>query len=194
MAQSGLESALRRLNNSQIEATRLRGELRHRLPDLPQTEVKSGLRSHARNLVEAMRDYVHQHYRRPISLDDVASAMKMNASYLCALFSKTTGVTFHQYLEEFRLAKAKELLRDPMSLVCEVACTVGYTNPNHFRNVFKARTGLAPSVWRDNPEPRASDAPGEPNQAVAQTFPKAASRARPWKSPSQSQPTFGPAS
>lgn len=81
MARSGLENALRRLNNTQTEATRLRGELRHRLPDLPESTVQPGLGSHAQKLVEAMLDYVHQHGHRPISLYELASAMKMNASY-----------------------------------------------------------------------------------------------------------------
>ena len=145
---SGLESALRRSNNTQIEAARLREELRHRLPDLPESTVQPGLGSHAQKLVEAMADYVYQHGHRPISLDDLASAMKRNASYLSALFSQTTGVTFHQFLENIRLSKAKELLRDPRNLVCEVACTVGYVSADSFRHAFKAHEGLSPEAWR----------------------------------------------
>jgi AraC-like DNA-binding protein len=87
MARSGLGNALRRLNHTQTEAARLRGELRHRLPDLPESTVQPGLGSPAQKLVEAMLDFVHQHYHRPISLGDLASAMNMNASYLSALFS-----------------------------------------------------------------------------------------------------------
>jgi two-component system response regulator YesN len=47
--------------------------------------------------------------------------MKTNASYLSALFSQTTGVTFHEFLEEVRLSKAKELLRDPRKREAAVA-------------------------------------------------------------------------
>jgi transcriptional regulator GlxA family with amidase domain len=148
MAGSGLEKALRRLNNTLIEVVRLRGELRHRSPDLPESTVQPGLGSHAQKLVDAMRNYVHQHYFRPISLDDLASAMKMNASYLSALFSQTTGVTFHQFLENIRLSKARELLRDPRNLVCEVACAVGYVSADSFRHAFKSHEGLSPEAWR----------------------------------------------
>jgi AraC-like DNA-binding protein len=148
MARSGLDNALRRLNNTQVEAALLRGELRHRLSGLPESTVQPGLGSHAQNLVDAMRDYVHQHYFRPISLDDLASAMKRNASYLSALFSHTTGVTFHQFLEEVRLSKARELLRDPRNRVHEVACAAGYASPDAFRHAFKAHQGLSPEAWR----------------------------------------------
>ena len=145
------------MNNTQTEAARLRGELRQRLPGLPEPTIQpssgnlvtrhpslacSG--SHAQKLVEAMRDYVHQHYHRPISLDELASAMKRNASYLSALFSQTTGVTFHQFLEEVRLSKARELLRDPRNRVGEVARAAGYASPDSFRHAFKAHEGLSP--------------------------------------------------
>jgi AraC-like DNA-binding protein len=148
MARSGLENALRRLNNTQTEAARLCGELRRRLPELPESTVQPGLGSHAQNLVDAMRDYVHQHYHLPINLKELASAMKMNASYLSDLFSQTTGVTFHQFLEEVRLSKAKELLRDPRKRVGEVACAAGYASPDSFRHAFKAHEGLSPEAWR----------------------------------------------
>ena len=148
MAGSGLESALRRLNNTQIEAARLRGELRRRLPDLPESTLQPGLGSRDQKLVEAMLDYVHQHYHHPFSLGELALAMKMNASYLSALFSQTTGVTFHQFLEEVRLSKARELLRDPRNRVCEVACAAGYASPDSFRHAFKAHEGLSPEAWR----------------------------------------------
>jgi len=156
MARSGLDNALPKLNNTEPEAARLRGKLRHRLHGLPESIVQPGLRSHTHKLVEAMFGYVHQHYHRPVSLGEMASAMNMNASYLSALFSQTTGVTFHHYLEELRLARARDLLQDPVTRVCEVAYAVGYTSPNHFRDVFKARVGIPPSVWRETSKPATS--------------------------------------
>jgi AraC-like DNA-binding protein len=104
--------------------------------------------NHTRRIVEAMLDYVRRHYCEPMQLGDLAAAMSLNAAYVSDLFSTTTGMTFHHYLEELRLSKAKELLRNPVKRVREVAREVGYTNPNHFRNVFRARVGLAPSAWR----------------------------------------------
>ena len=117
-----------------------------RPPGIHASNLRLG--SHAQKLVDAMLDYVHQHYHRPISLDDLASAMKMNASYLSDLFSQTTGVTFHQFLEEVRLSKARELLRDPRNRVGEVAGAAGYASPDAFRHAFKAHEGLSPEAWR----------------------------------------------
>ena len=148
LARSGLEKAMRRLNHTQTEVARLSEELHHRLPGLPESTVQPSLQSHARNLVDAMFNYVHQHYFRPIGLADMALAMKMNASYLSALFSQTTGVPFHQFLQEVRLSKAKALLRDPRNRIGEVADATGYASADAFRHAFKAHEGLSPETWR----------------------------------------------
>jgi AraC-like DNA-binding protein len=109
--------------------------------------------SHTQQIVQQMLEYIHEHHSRPMGLGDVASAMRMNSAYLCELFSGTMGLTFHHYLEELRLARAKELLGNPVNRIGEVACAVGYANPNHFREVFKARVGIPPSVWRVTARP-----------------------------------------
>ncbi len=95
-----------------------------------------------------MLDYVQQHCHRPFSLGEMALAMNMNASYLSTLFSQTTGATFHQFLKEVRLSRARELLRDPRNRVCEVACATGHASADAFRHAFKAHEGLSPEAWR----------------------------------------------
>ncbi|MGP8199845.1 MAG: helix-turn-helix domain-containing protein [Limisphaerales bacterium] len=134
--------------NTQAEAPRRGREFRHRLPDVPESTVQPGLGSHRRKLVQAMLDYVHQNYHRPIGLGELALEMKMNASYLSALFSHTTGVAFHHFLEEARLSKARDLLRNPRNHVGEVARAVGYASYDAFRHAFKAHEGLSPEAWR----------------------------------------------
>jgi AraC-like DNA-binding protein len=104
--------------------------------------------NHRQQLVRRMLDYIHQHYSHHIELHDLAAAMNLNASYVSSLFSTAHDVTFHHYLEGFRLDRAKDLLCDPVKRVSEVAYAVGYSNPNHFRNVFTSRVGLCPSAWR----------------------------------------------
>ena len=119
--------------------------------DEPATGILQPGHHHGQVLVQQMLGYIHEHYSHPIRLTDLAANVRLRPSYACSLFSTTLGVTFHHYLEQCRLAKAKDLLRDPVKRVAEVAYAVGYTNPNHFRNVFTARVGLPPSVWREAP-------------------------------------------
>jgi len=102
-------------------------------------------------LVVQMLDFARQHYHLPIHLDDVAAALGRNSCYLCNLFSRTVGKTFHHHLDDLRLSRARELLRDRGQSVCDVAYAVGYTDANYFRQAFKAHIGCAPSAWRQGP-------------------------------------------
>ena len=132
----------------QVEIDRLRRELHQWLPELPAKTLPPGRAAHAECIVDRMLGYVREHCRKPMSLGEVAQALDMNASYLSTLFAHTTGLTFHAYLDELRLAKAKELLRDPTLPVAQVACECGYASDDWFRHAFKAKTGMSPSAWR----------------------------------------------
>jgi YesN/AraC family two-component response regulator len=95
-----------------------------------------------------MLDYLIENYSRPVRLKELADALQHNVCYLCALFSRRTGRTFHRCLDDLRLARAQELLGDPLCSVCAVAYAVGYTDANYFRQAFKAHTGISPTEWR----------------------------------------------
>jgi YesN/AraC family two-component response regulator len=138
----GLECICERLNKTGTGAA-----------GIPETHTQQTGGSHSLQLVQRMLDYIHEHYSRPMQLNDLAVALGMNATYVSSLFSSTMGVTFHHYLEELRLTRAKDLLQNPLKRVCEVADAVGYCNPNCFRNVFKLHEGISPSAWRERPWP-----------------------------------------
>jgi AraC-like DNA-binding protein len=134
------------------ECGRLQHELRGPLPVLflpGPTKTASATRP---GLVDQMLAYANEHYHRPMSLKEVAQVLGRNASYLSTLFRLGTGLTFHAYLDELRLAKAKELLRDRTRTVAQAASETGYASEDWFRHAFKAHTGLSPSDWRASPE------------------------------------------
>lgn len=146
--QTGMRRALQHL---EAENTRLRRALAPRIPALHERPVRHACGNHTQRIVQAMLDYLQAHYERPMALRDVAADLGMNVSYLSALFSRTMGITFHRYLNELRLTRAEELLQDPRARICEVARAVGYTSPNHFREVFKHQEGIPPSAWNELP-------------------------------------------
>jgi YesN/AraC family two-component response regulator len=132
------------------EETKLRAELRRRLPGILGETGRAEEESHTEQLVHRMLDYIHKGYPRPITLKECARDLEFNAAYLSALFSRTVGVPFKSYLTRLRLEKAKELLSDPTRRVSDVAFAVGYSSANRFRLAFKAATGLAPVTWRSS--------------------------------------------
>jgi AraC-like DNA-binding protein len=149
-----LESVCERLKRTVPDGDgRPRLELRRGTSGIPEIHTQRTGGSHSLQIVQRMLDYIHEHYSHPMQLNDLAVALGMNATYVSSLFSSTMGVTFHHYLEELRLTRAKDLLQNPLKRVCEVADAVGYCNPNCFRNVFKLHEGISPSAWRERPWP-----------------------------------------
>lgn len=99
-------------------------------------------------LVARMLDFVHRHYTHPFTLMSLADSLGMSSTYLSCLFSKVTGMRFHGYVDDYRMKRARLLLRDPSTRVSEVACRVGYASDHYFRQAFRKHTGLSPSAWR----------------------------------------------
>lgn len=146
-----LQSELDRVR-TQVQQPEARRGCRGGHPGRRPTAVPAGmLGSHASQVVQKVVDYTLQHYQQPMALREVAVHLKLNPNYLSNLFHKVKGVTYHHFLDDLRLRKARELLRDPLARICEVARSVGYASPNHFRAVFKAHVGLAPTTYRQNP-------------------------------------------
>lgn len=85
-------------------------------------------------------------YMSALSIKELSSRYKVNATYLGQLFKQEIGDTFNSYLNKFRINKAKELLLDgSLNLKAgDVAKEVGYNNPNYFYRMFKKYMGLSP--------------------------------------------------
>ncbi|ANS73270.1 hypothetical protein AWM70_00640 [Paenibacillus yonginensis] len=89
-------------------------------------------------------DYLHQHYAERIVLPEVAAYVNLSEAYLCQLFKTETGQSILTYLNEFRMAKAYELLATGRYLVKEAAAEVGIHDPYYFNRLFKRKFGISP--------------------------------------------------
>jgi transcriptional regulator GlxA family with amidase domain len=65
-------------------------------------------------------------------------------------FRQHTGLSPHQYQLQLRLNRAKSLLRGTGDSVKEIADQIGFDCPFHFSHLFKSKTGLSPSIWRND--------------------------------------------
>ncbi|CAI6080652.1 HTH-type transcriptional activator RhaR [Cohnella sp. JJ-181] len=93
-------------------------------------------------------EYVNAHLSEVIYLDALAEKLKMNSSYLSSYFKGKTGVNIVDYINETRIARAKELLSDHRAKINDVATSVGYRNITSFNRMFKKFTGMTPSEFR----------------------------------------------
>ncbi|MCR5670003.1 MAG: response regulator [Butyrivibrio sp.] len=100
------------------------------------------------SLVREAGEYIRNHYKEDISLQDVAGVLGYSDVYFCKLFKQNFGKNFISYLNEFRMNRAKELLADPMINIKDVSTEAGYRDANYFTRVFKRMVGVTPSEYR----------------------------------------------
>lgn len=101
----------------------------------------------ARPIVFAIA-YIEQHYDKKLYLEDVAKEVGLSPVYLSNLFKKETGKNFVDYITEYRLKAASNLLKDSMLNVSEIASSVGFSDGRYFSKQFKKFFGIKPTEYR----------------------------------------------
>lgn len=97
--------------------------------------------------VQYALDLVHDNYDK-VRVDDMARYIGINRSYLTYIFKKKTGMSPQQYLMQFKLKKARDLLMDTDLPIQDIAAQVGYDNPLTFSKIFKSYFGESPRTYR----------------------------------------------
>lgn len=95
------------------------------------------------------RNYLEEHYKEDISLQDVAGVFGYSEVYFCKLFKQHFGKSFIVYLNELRIEKAKRFLSNPDINIKDIGYISGYRDANYFARVFKRVTGMTPSDYRN---------------------------------------------
>ena len=95
-------------------------------------------------------EYIAVHYANPdLSVKSISDFAAMSTSYACTYFKNETGMTLNQYITDYRMKKAKQLLTNPRNKVNEISVAVGYSDGNYFAKSFRKYTGLSPSEYRE---------------------------------------------
>ena len=92
--------------------------------------------------------YVMKHYVHSISLDDIAAEVGMNRSAFCTYFKRYKGMTFSQFVTQYRLNTACELLKHSQKSISEICYIVGFNDLPHFNRVFRKNIGMSASQYR----------------------------------------------
>ena len=95
-------------------------------------------------------EYLHENFHQQILLKDVAEHVYVSPYYVSRMFKKETGKTFTEFLNEIRINRAEELLKDPQFKTYEVAEMVGIPDPHYFSRLFKKIKGIPPTAYRDS--------------------------------------------
>ena len=97
-------------------------------------------------------EFIQTNYANPIRVTDIADYVCINRSYLYTLFRKELHMSPQEYLSNYRLTRASELLIVTDLSVESVAFSCGYSDPLVVSKAFKAKTGQTPSATAADPE------------------------------------------
>ena len=105
--------------------------------------------SHA---VVLAKQYIHQNYAQPLSLNLIADRVHLSARYLSSLFMEEEGIGINRYIKRVRSQKASELLLGTNMKVNEICERVGYSNLSYFCKCFQDDFGMTPDKFRSQPK------------------------------------------
>ena len=84
-----------------------------------------------------------------LSIKTISEYSHLSPTYLCAFFKKETRKTLTQFINEARVEKSKEFLKDKRVKLFAVSSKVGFNDPNYYAKVFKKIEGCSPSEYRE---------------------------------------------
>ena len=105
-------------------------------------EKKAGTNLRTMNYMREAIQYINTKYCESIMVQQIADHCGVDRAYLSKILQ--------EYLIQFRIKRAKQLLKDTDLSVKYVSYSVGYNDPFTFSKVFKKQEGVSPSVWRKN--------------------------------------------
>ena len=108
-------------------------------------------------LVKQACAYIQQNYTRSFSLEELSETIGVSKSYLSRIFKMDTGIPLWDYLNRYRIQKAKELLLTTDKSITVIAANVGYEDTSYFSRVFHEIAGCSPRAYRQQLQSPATD-------------------------------------
>ncbi len=107
-----------------------------------QTQVEDNER------INIIFNYVKDHFREQITLEEVADLANMKVPSFCRYFKKITNKTFTHFVNEYRITHSLKLLAEQPLSITEVCFESGFNNFSYFNKTFKEYIEKSPSQYR----------------------------------------------
>ncbi len=95
-------------------------------------------------------DYILQNFTNAISVEEISEVAAMTPQAFCRFFKRSTRKTFTAFLNELRVYRATQLLRDKDLSISDVSFRSGFNNLSHFNRQFLLSKNCTPSIYRKN--------------------------------------------
>ena len=148
MFQNGEDYWMQASGAEDIESFQELSAYYHKLFNVKLKEKITGFVKEYNPLVRRILQYLETNYKEPISLKMLGDLFQNSPNYISRLFKQEVNRGLFDYLNEVRIEKAKELLKDSNYKIYEVAEMVGFKSQVHFAIVFQKYVGMAPKDYR----------------------------------------------
>ena len=98
-------------------------------------------------IVMELQQYILEHYRRTITVPELAEHVDRTPNYVSHIFKVDTGLSISEYVQQIRISAACDLLTNSQMSVSEISDFLGFCEPSYFNRVFKKTTSLSPSAY-----------------------------------------------
>ncbi|MFB4168443.1 response regulator [Virgibacillus sp. JSM 102003] len=102
----------------------------------------------SKKLMEKVKEYIDEHYRQGITLEEMAAHVGLSPNYFSNVFKKEFGNTFVEFITGRRMNEAKHLIMENQYSLKEISYMVGYNDPNYFSRVFKRSYQMSPKKFQ----------------------------------------------
>jgi AraC-like DNA-binding protein len=99
-------------------------------------------------VAERVIAFIHQHYREPILLQELSQALQLHPDYITRCMQQTIGKSPNQYLIQYRLSLAKQLLASTNQSIASIALQVGIDDSGYFSKLYRKIEGITPTQFR----------------------------------------------
>lgn len=95
-----------------------------------------------------MTGYLQKNYTKKITLSEIAAAGNVCQSTCCEIFNKYLHQSPIQHLNQYRLSKSAELLKNTSFSITEVALASGFTGVSYYTESFRKHFNCTPTEYR----------------------------------------------
>lgn len=98
--------------------------------------------------VRKVVEYIEMNYSRKVRINELASHLGLDRSYLGSIFKEQLGTSIQNFLLHFRIDKASELMKNKSLSIGDISRSVGYDDPLLFSKLFKKARGMSPREYK----------------------------------------------
>lgn len=101
------------------------------------------------NKVERIKYFLESNWTQNYTIVELSKKFNISQTYIKTLFKYLYGMGPSSYIKNYRLEKAKEMLKSPNVSIIDVSFSIGYSNPSQFSHDFKCKFGILPSKYKN---------------------------------------------